>query len=67
MLLSSLDWSFIIIYFVVSIAIGAAVTRRAGQSSTEFFAAGKQMPWWLLGVSMAVSYTHLTLPTSDLV
>ncbi|MBH31258.1 MAG: Na+:solute symporter [Candidatus Marinimicrobia bacterium] len=65
MLLSSLDWSFIAIYFALSIAIGAAVTRRAGQSSTEFFAAGKQMPWWLLGVSMVA--TTFSTDTPNLV
>ncbi|MEE2877051.1 MAG: sodium:solute symporter family protein [Candidatus Neomarinimicrobiota bacterium] len=65
MLLSSLDWSFIVLYFVVSLAIGVAVTRRAGQSSTEFFAAGKQMPWWLLGVSMVA--TTFSTDTPNLV
>ncbi len=65
MLLSSLDWSFIIIYFALSIAIGAAVTRRAGQSSTEFFAAGKQMPWWILGISMVA--TTFSTDTPNLV
>ena len=65
MLLSSLDWSFIVLYFVVSLAIGAAVTRRAGQDSTEFFAAGKQMPWWLLGISMVA--TTFSTDTPNLV
>ena len=65
MLLSSLDWSFIVLYFVVSLAIGAAVTRRASQDSTEFFAAGKQMPWWLLGISMVA--TTFSTDTPNLV
>ena len=65
MLLSSLDWSFIVLYFVVSLAIGAAVSRRAGQDSTEFFAAGKQMPWWLLGISMVA--TTFSTDTPNLV
>ena len=65
MLLSSLDWSFIVLYFIVSLAIGAAVSRRAGQDSTEFFAAGKQMPWWLLGISMVA--TTFSTDTPNLV
>ena len=65
MLLSWLVWSFIVLYFVVSLAIGAAVTRRAGQDSTEFFAAGKQMPWWLLGISMVA--TTFSTDTPNLV
>ena len=65
MLLSSLDWSFIVLYFLISLAIGIAVTRRAGQDSTEFFAAGKQMPWWLLGISMVA--TTFSTDTPNLV
>ena len=55
MLLHPIDWACIIAFFVVSLGIGLAVTRRAGSSSTEFFAAGRSMPWWLLGVSMVAT------------
>jgi hypothetical protein len=65
MFLSSLDWSFIILYFVVSLAIGAAVMRRVGQNFTKFFAAGKQMPRWLLDISMMA--TTFSTDTPNLV
>jgi len=54
-LLQPIDWFSVIAFFVISLAVGVAVTRRAGSSSAEFFAAGRSMPWWLLGVSMVAT------------
>ncbi|PHN05648.1 sodium:solute symporter family protein [Flavilitoribacter nigricans] len=52
---SSLDWSIIIAFFAVSLAVGLIVSRRAGSSASEFFLSGRNMPWWLLGVSMVAT------------
>ena len=65
MFLSYLDWSLIFFYFAISIAIGISLARKAGKNSTEFFAAGKQMPWWLLGISMVA--TTFSTDTPNLV
>lgn len=55
MQLSTLDWGIILASFAVSLAIGLYAMRRAGSSSGEFFAGGRSMPWWLLGVSMVAT------------
>ena len=55
MLLSTLDWTIIGLFFLLSLAIGLAVFRRAGSSASEFFLSGRHMPWWLLGVSMVAT------------
>ncbi len=55
MLLQAIDWVSIIGYFVISLAIGVIVTRRAGSSVSEFFLSGRTMPWWLLGVSLVAT------------
>ncbi|MBD3413113.1 MAG: Na+:solute symporter [Candidatus Aminicenantes bacterium] len=55
MALQTVDWAFIIGFFVLSLLIGLAVSKRAGKSSTEFFLSGRNMPWWLLGVSMVAT------------
>ncbi|MFP4499902.1 MAG: sodium:solute symporter family protein [Candidatus Hydrogenedentota bacterium] len=60
-----IDWSIIAGFMVVSLAIGIAVTRKASSSSVEFFAAGKAMPWWLLGISMVA--TTFSTDTPNLV
>ncbi len=65
MVLQPLDWFSIIAFFVVSLAIGIGVARRAGKSSTEFFLSGRNMPWWLLGVSMVA--TTFSADTPNLV
>ena len=65
MLLNFSDWIFIIAFFLISLIIGIVVTKRAGSSSVEFFASGKNMPWWLLGVSMVA--TTFSTDTPNLV
>ena len=63
--LTLLDWAVIAALFLVSIGIGFWVSRRAGSSSTEFFLSGRNMPWWLLGVSMVA--TTFSADTPNLV
>jgi len=53
--LQSVDWAFIVGFFLISLLIGLAVSKRAGKDSTEFFLSGRNMPWWLLGVSMVAT------------
>ncbi len=49
------DWSIVVAFLVVSLVVGLAVTKRAGSSASEFFLAGRGMPWWLLGTSMVAT------------
>lgn len=65
MTLSTLDWSIIAAFFVVSLAIGLIVARQSGRSSSDFFLSGRSMPWWLLGVSMVA--TTFSADTPNLV
>ncbi|MDH5475069.1 MAG: Na+:solute symporter, partial [Cyclobacteriaceae bacterium] len=65
MSLSTLDWSIIFIFFIVFLVIGILVSKKAGKSSQEFFLSGRNMPWWLLGVSMVA--TTFSADTPNLV
>ena len=65
MTLTTLDWLFIAGFFILSLAIGLIVSRKAGKDSTEFFLSGRNMPWWLLGVSMVA--TTFSADTPNLV
>jgi solute:Na+ symporter, SSS family len=65
MQLSTLDWSFIATFFVLSLVIGLVVSRRAGESASEYFLSGRSMPWWLLGFSMVA--TTFSADTPNLV
>jgi Na+/proline symporter len=63
--LTSLDWIFIIGFFLIALGIGAVCARQAGRSSSDFFLSGRNMPWWLLGVSMVA--TTFSTDTPNLV
>ena len=65
MVLEGIDWAFIIAFFVIALVVGLWVTRRAGRSSSEFFLSGRNMPWWLLGMSMVA--TTFSTDTPNLV
>ena len=63
--LSTLDYSFIIVFFSVVLGIGIYVSKKSGKDSTEFFLSGRTMPWWLLGLSMVA--TTFSTDTPNLV
>ena len=65
MTLSTLDWGIIILFFALTLVIGLVVSRKAGTSSAEFFLSGRNMPWWLLGISMVA--TTFSADTPNLV
>lgn len=65
MVLSSLDWTLIISFFAVFLIIGIWVSKRAGKDTREFFLSGRNMPWWLLGISMVA--TTFSADTPNLV
>ena len=55
MTLTWLDWSFIVGYFAVILAISLIYYRRAGSSLGQFFLSGRNLPWWLAGTSMVAT------------
>jgi len=65
MILTTFDWIFIVGFFVISLAIGIVVARQSGKSTAEFFLSGRNMPWWLLGISMVA--TTFSADTPNLV
>jgi SSS family solute:Na+ symporter len=52
MVLQTVDWVIVGLFFVIVLGIGWAASLTAGKSSSEFFLGGRGMPWWLLGISM---------------
>ena len=65
MTLSTLDWIIVFSYFTLSLFIGVWASKQAGQDTKSFFLAGRNMPWWLLGVSMVA--TTFSTDTPNLV
>lgn len=65
MVLNTLDWIIIGIFFIVLISIGYLASRGAGKNTASFFLSNRNMPWWLLGVSMVA--TTFSCDTPNLV
>lgn len=55
MQLELLDWSLIIGFFAISLIIGIIAAKQSGKNSENFFLSGRNMPWWLLGISMVAT------------
>lgn len=65
MKLSTLDLLIIFIPLLLFMLLGILQRRKAGRSTEEFFLSGRQMPWWLLGISMVA--TTFSADTPNLV
>ena len=63
--LETLDYTIIIGFFLITLIIGLVVAKKSGKSSTEYFLSGRNMPWWLLGISMVA--TTFSTDTPNLV
>ena len=55
MTLSTIDWTIVAVYFVLSLSVGLMFTRRAGRSTENYFLAGRTVPWWLAGISIVAT------------
>jgi len=65
MTLSTLDWTIVGLYFLFVLVTGLYVSKKAGDSVDEFFLSGRNMSWWLLGISMVA--TTFSADTPNLV
>ncbi|MEE9386461.1 MAG: sodium:solute symporter family protein [Nannocystaceae bacterium] len=63
--LTAIDWASVAAFFVVSLGIGLYASKSAGAGVQEFFLSGRNMPWWVLGVSMVA--TTFSADTPNLV
>lgn len=56
MQLAPIDIGIIIVYGIITFILGIWYTRRAGKSMEEYFVAGRSLPWWIAGTSIAVTW-----------
>lgn len=63
--LSTFDYVLIILFFAITLFIGIYVSKKSGKNSSEYFLSGRNMPWWLLGLSMVA--TTFSTDTPNLV
>ncbi|HLX26037.1 MAG TPA: sodium:solute symporter family protein [Candidatus Cybelea sp.] len=63
--LTTLDWVIVVVSLGISFVPAIVLARRAGKNITEFFAAGRAAPWWLIGISLVA--TTFSTDTPNLV
>lgn len=55
MALSTIDWLIVISFFVISLLVGIYTLKFSSRDAANFFLSGRNMPWWVLGVSMVAT------------
>jgi Na+/proline symporter len=53
--LQLIDWVIVAVSLFVCFVPALFFGRRAGKSTSEFFASGRAVPWWLAGLSMVAT------------
>jgi len=55
MQLTWIDWAIVIASILICFVPALFYAKRASQSTSEFFASGRSVPWWLAGLSMVAT------------
>ena len=50
-----IDITVIMLFFLIIFGIAAYYTRKAGESTNEFFLSGRNMPWYIAGTAMVAT------------
>jgi len=53
--LHAIDWAIALASVAICFAPALFFGKRSGQSTAEFFASGRAVPWWLAGLSMVAT------------
>src|SRR6059058_2465695 len=53
--ITSLDWLMIALYFGVLTCVAWWVVRRGKENATDYFLAGRNLGWWIIGASIFAS------------
>ncbi len=53
--LTPLDWAVIALYFSVLLCVAWWVVRRGKDSAADYFLAGRNLSWWIIGASIFAS------------
>jgi SSS family solute:Na+ symporter len=49
------DWLAIAVYFSLLLGVAAWVVRRRQDTAADYFLAGRNLPWWIIGASIFAS------------
>ena len=63
--ISNIDLIIVVVFLLITMIIGISQFRKSSNNTNQFFLAGRNMPWWLLGFSMVA--TTFSTDTPNLV
>lgn len=52
---TALDWTIIISFLAITLFVGLYFKNSASKSLTDFFLAGRNLPWYIAGISMVAT------------
>jgi SSS family solute:Na+ symporter len=55
--MSGLDWSVLVAYAAAILSVAFYFRRRASRGVEDFFVAGRNLPWWVIGFADVAGYT----------
>lgn len=58
--LNGIDYAIIVIYFSILIGLGLYLQKKASSSLEDYFLAGRNLPWWALGISGMAAWLDVT-------
>ena len=50
-----IDYAIVVVYFIGVVAHGVYVSRKSGGGADDYFLAGRNLPWYLIGFSLFAS------------
>jgi len=53
--LAGLDWLMIALYFAILLGVAAWVVSRSKNTASDYFLAGRNLSWWIIGASIFAS------------
>ena len=53
--LQAIDWAIVVFSLLICFVPALFFGKRAGKNTSEFFASGRSVPWWLAGLSMVAT------------
>jgi len=53
--LATLDWIVIVGFLVLIVGVGLSFTQKAGKNLSSFFLGGRNLPWYIAGISMVAT------------
>lgn len=61
-IIKNIDWVIIAVFLFCLTMIGLIASRKGGKDSSSYFLSGRNMPWWILGVSMVATTFSISTP-----